>query len=241
MPTTSTDPFSSGYSNLAGTNTGGSGGFGSGNAGVAPLPGSGDPLTTFFRSLSNLTGTTGANLTGAGGQTTAAGLGTAGQGLGVQGSALNTLQPSIDFYTKILSGDPTAMEQALAPTATTVENLFQSAQSTAGMQLPQGGYRSTVLAGLPQAAASKVGDAALSLQPNAAAALTGAASTEAGIGQGISNTGLGVAGVGSTQTSQGLQALMSTIQAALAKMGINIQGGFANQFGQIAQGIGALV
>lgn len=214
-----------------------------GASGLAPQPVSGanDSLTAFFRSLTNLTGGTGASLYNTGANTVGTGLGTVGLGLEAQNAGLGTLQPSIDFYSKILSGDPAAIQQALAPTATALSQSATSAEQQVGQNSAMGGFRSTALAGLPFAQSAQLGNAALNLQPEAAQELNTLAGTQAGIGRGISETGLGTAGIGTTEQAQGLQALMSTIQAMLGKMGINIQGSFANQFATIAQGINALI
>ncbi|HYT08982.1 MAG TPA: hypothetical protein VEL77_15160 [Rugosimonospora sp.] len=194
---------------------------------VATQPVSGDSLTQFFRSLTNLTGTTGENLLNQGGATTAMGLGGVGQGF-------QTMQPSVDFYTKLLSGDPKTMTEALAPTSALIGQQFQRAGQGADANLPMGGYRSQVMSELPFAQAGMVGNAVLGLQPAAAQ----------GLGQlgGLQGQlGLGVAGIGSQQTGQGLASLESAIQAALEKMGINIQGGTAHNFNTVAQGINALI
>lgn len=237
------DPLaSSGYSSLAGNpGTVGSGGFGSGNNGIQPLTGGGDQLTAFFRSLSNLTGTTGANLLGAGGQTTGTGLGTVGQGLADTSTGMSTLNAPIDFYKKLISGDPATMTAALGPTASLIGQQYAGVQQNATNNLPGGGYRSVVQAGIPQAQAAAVGNAAEGLQSTAAQALGQLGAEQASIGQGESGTGLGVAGVGSTQTSQGLSALVSTIQSALQRMGINLQSSGINQFATLAQGLSALI
>lgn len=246
----STDPFSA-YQTLGG----GSAGAGSpgswfstkssptNNLGLAPQPVSGanDSLTAFFRSLTNLTGGTGVSQFNAGGNTIGAGLGTVGTGLEGQQAGLNTLNAPIDFYTKILSGDPAAIQQALAPTANAISQQYEAAKTGASEGMPAGGFRSTTLAGLPFAQAAQVGNAALGLQPAAANALGQLGGEQAGIGQGISQTGLGVAGIGSTQQSQGLQALFSTIQALLGKMGINLQGSGVNSFATFAGGLNSLI
>ena len=249
--TTSSDPFS-GYRTLgggAGTTTSTPSSWFStkqsptDSSGLAPQPvnGANDSLTAFFRSLTNLTGQTGVNQVNQGAATIGQGLQTVGTGLGDQATGMQTLQAPIDFYTKLLSGDPATMTQALAPTASLISQQYEGAKSATGTGLPSGGFRSTAMAGLPFAQASKVGDAALGLQSEAAKQLGTLGGEQATIGQGISNTGLGVAGVGSTQQSQGLTALMGTITDILGKMGINLQGSGVNSFATFSQGLNALI
>ena len=237
----SSDPFS-GYKTLGG-GAGTTGGTGGAGGGLAPQPVSGgnDSLTQYFRSLSNLTGQTGVNQVNQGAQTVGQGLSTVGTGLGDQATGMQTLQAPIDFYNKLISGDPATMEQALAPTASLISQQYEGAKSATGEGMPAGGFRSTALANLPFAQAGQVGNAALGLQNTAAQQLGVLGGQQAGIGQGESSTGLGVAGVGTTQQSQGLTALMGTVTDLLSKMGINQQGSGANAFSTIAQGLNALI
>ena len=247
----STDPFA-GYKTLgggSGTSTGTPSSWFStksaptDSSGLAPQPvnGANDSLTAFFRSLTNLTGQTGANQVNQGAATVGQGLSTVGTGLTDQQTGMQTLQAPIDFYTKLLSGDPATMTAALAPTANIISQQYEGAKSATGEGLPSGGFRSTAIAGLPFAQAGKVGDAALGLQSDAAKQLGSLGSAQAAIGQGESSTGLGVAGVGSTQQSQGLSALMGTITDILGKMGINLQGAGVNTFATFSQGLNALI
>jgi hypothetical protein len=246
-----TDPFA-GYKTLGGgsgtTTSTPSSWFSTKNSptdssGLAPQPvnGANDSLTAFFRSLTNLTGQTGANQVNQGASTIGQGLQTVGTGLEGQAAGLSTLNAPIDFYQKLLSGDPATMTAALAPTASLISQQYEGAKSAAGTGLPSGGFRSTAVANLPFAQAGKVGDAALGLQSTAATQLGTLGGQQASIGQGISNTGLGVSGVGSTQQSQGLTALMGTITDLLGKMGINLQGSGVNSFATFSQGLNALI
>lgn len=252
-PLSSTDPFS-GYRSLgggppAGANAPGESGFfqtksaPTNSLGLTPQPvgGANDSLTAFFRSLTNLTGGTGAAQFNQGAQTIGQGMQTIGTGLEDQQKGFDTLNAPIEFYQKLLDGDPAAMAAALAPTASLISQTYEGAKTATSAGLPSGGFRSSAVAGLPFAQASKVGDEALKLQPEAAKQLGVLGGERAGIGRGISDTGLGVAGVGSTQQSQGLQALMGTITDLLSKMGINIQGGTSNMFATGASGISSII
>jgi hypothetical protein len=161
--------------------------------------------------------------------------------LGITQGGLQTLAAPTAFYQQLLSGNPQAVTQALAPTASNLSQIYSGATTQANQGMPGGGYRASTLAGLPFAQAQQVGNAALGLQPAAAQALTGIGGEVAQIGQGVSGIGLGVGGMGTTLTAQGLQSLQNTIADVLSKMGINIQGGTTNMFATFAQGLNALI
>src|SRR5215472_11401297 len=213
-------------------NAGQGGGFGPG--GVSPQPIEGDSLTQFWRGLSNLAGTSvpgflqaGGNLLGTGTGVTQGGLGLSGVGFGTTQEALKTLQPSIDYYNKLLSGDPAAMTQALSPEADLIAKNTAMAADLTSRGGAQGGLTASTQANLPYAQAAQIGNAALALRPGAAqglertsAAQAGIGAEQAGIGQGVSQTGLGLGQLGTVLTGQGLQTLQNTIADVLSKMGI---------------------
>jgi hypothetical protein len=142
-------------------------------------------------------------------------------GLDITGTGLQTMQPSIDFYNKLLAGDPTATTQALAPTAANISQITSGATNQAMQGMPQGGYRAATLAGLPFAQAQQVGNAALQLQPAAAQALGNLGVEQAQIGQGVAGTGLGVGGMGLGLVGQGVGAVQNAASDILQKMQIN--------------------
>jgi hypothetical protein len=166
-------------------------------------------LTRFLRSITNLTAGYGPGFVQAGQQTTGAGLGTMQAGLG-------TLQLPTDFYTKLLSGDPSTVTAALAPTAANIAQITSGAVDQASRGLPAGGYRAATLAGLPFAQASQVGNAALGLQQTAAQGL-------ASIGQEQGQIGQAIGQLGTELTKEGLTTLQNAIDSLLRKAGINVQ------------------
>jgi hypothetical protein len=212
---------------------------GSGASGISPQPisGSDNSLTAYFRGLSNLAGTTGANMLQAGGNLLGTGTGITQGGLDITGSGLQILQDPTQFYQKLLSGDPSTVTSALAPTAANISQIYTGAQNQASQGMPQGGYRAATMATLPQAQAAQVGNAALAQQAAAAQGLTGIGTDVAEIGGQVAQAGLGEQQLGTVLTGQALQTLQNTIADMMQKMGINIQGGTANQFATI---VGAL-
>ena len=153
------------------------------------------------------------------------------------GQGLQTLQPAIDFWTKLGSGDPSTMTQVLSPTATNIANIFAGATDQASRGGPAGGYRSATQANLPYAQAQMVGNQALQLQPTAMQQLAGLGQEQAGIGSMMGNLGLGTGQLGTTLTGQGIQGLTAAEQAVLQKMGINLQEG--SPFQDILSAVGA--
>jgi len=200
-----------------------------------PISGADNSVTAGQRASMNLLGqaaptafTMGQNLLGTGLGVTQGGLGVAGGGVGVMGTGLETLQPSIDFYNKILAGDPSTTSAALAPTAANIAQIYSGALNQANQGMPAGGYRAATLAGLPQAQAAQVGNAALGLQPAAAQALAALGGEQAQIGQGIAGVGTTIGGLGTqigglgTQlTGQGLSGIQNLAQDLLEKQHIN--------------------
>lgn len=149
----------------------------------------GDSLTQFLRALNNY-------LQAQGKSTYDTGQSIFGAGANVAGQAPGTLQPTIDYWTKLLSGDKTAMNQAVAPTATAIGNQYDTASRSAATSLPRGGYSSGLQASLPFQKATQIGSLFEKLQPMAAQELQGAAQTQGALGQNIANLGLGESGLG---------------------------------------------
>jgi hypothetical protein len=207
-----------------------SGGGGSGGtSGTTSSGGSADPIAGQFSRIRNIIGTpTGTSIPsiGTGGPTPSFPAGptssdilrqginlVGGQGVNLSnlgnlllGTGVGTLQQPFDFYSKLLSGDPTTMTQALAPTASTISQLYQPLITNAQQNLPRGGFSAATAAELPFAEAGQIGNAALALQPQAASALEQ-------LGLDVSKLGLG-------EQAAGQQGIQDIIQAALGKMGV---------------------
>jgi hypothetical protein len=118
-------------------------GGGTGLFGLQPQPVSGanNDLTAYLRSLGNLLGTSGAQFIGAGGNILGTGLGVTQGGLGITGTGLQTLQRPQSFYEALLQANPTAVTQALAPTAANISAITSGATNQANQGMPLGGYR----------------------------------------------------------------------------------------------------
>lgn len=138
-----------------------------------------DSLTQFLRSLFNASGT--------------AGTGAVNQGIGGAGTAM-------DYWSKILSGNPAAIMQAMSPEVQAAQAQYRGAQQQANMFAPRGGGRSAMMAQLPMQQAGTISNILAQARPGAAANLA--------------QTGLGMGGLGANLLSM-------TMQGQLARRGQN--------------------
>jgi hypothetical protein len=168
-----------------------------------------DSLTQFMRSITNLTGQTGKDFLAKGDATFTQGRGTTQQGK-------DTIGPALDFWMKLLSGDPAAQANAIAPTARTIVSQYDAAKKAALTTAPRGGARSGVLAEMPFKKAGDIGTLIQQLQPKAAGEVSD-------IGKFLSQLGITESGLGLTQSGLGLQSLAATLQGLLGRRGQNIQ------------------
>lgn len=193
---------------------------------------SGDSLTQFIRSLQNYLENQGSSTFGFGQALT-------GQGAQGVGAANTTLQPSTDYWTKLLSGDPATMTSAVAPTANAINQQYDTATRQAVSQSPRGGYMSGQLAALPWQKAATIGNLYQSLQPTAATNLSSNAGIQGGLAQILGQLGLGTMGQGSTLTQ-------AAANLALGRRGQNVQElgqnkSLAGTLGAAAMGAGSSI
>lgn len=191
--------------------TGTPSGGGSGAFGLQPQSMSGNSLTQGERAVNNLLGLTG-------GQLGQLGQGVLGAGLGVSEGGLNLLQTPAAFWGALASGDPTAMTQAISPQMAFASQLANATQTQLNNQVPRGGFGSLSAANLGPALAAQGGNFALQQGPLAAQQLAQLGGLEGQLG-------LGIGGMGTTLTGQGLQGLTSAQQGDLQKMQLNLQEG----------------
>ena len=140
-----------------------------------------DSLTQFLRSLFNTTGTQGSSALST--------------GLGGTGTAM-------DYWSKILSGNPAAIMSVMSPEVQAANAQYKGAQTQADMFAPRGGGRSQMMAQLPMQRAGTVSNIISQARPMAATNLA--------------QTGLGMGGLGAN-------LLNMTMQGQMARRGQNIQ------------------
>jgi len=139
-----------------------------------------------------------------------------------QGS--QTFQPSIDYWTRILSGDRSEITGAVAPEIGRISSGYDQAAKTAGQFAPSGGGRSQLMAELPFRKAQDISTLISGLRPQAAQQLSGIAAqlSQLGLdseqiiaallqgirggGESLANIGMrsrGITGVGTAMGAQG--------------------------------------
>ena len=160
-------------------------------------------------------------------------LGTGGSSVGTgqaqQGQGVSALQPSLNYYSALLSGDPTATAAAIAPTTSGIMSQYDTAYKNLTDNAPQGGQRSGNIANLQGQEAGSVGSVIQNVQPAAATSLA--------------NLGLGEASAGTAEQGTGQSALSQSLLSLLGMRGQDISYSESQQQQNTALGqiLGALV
>lgn len=180
---------------------------------LATEPIQGNSLTQYERSVSNLLGTSGQQ--------------TQQKGQALTDAGTKSLQPALDYWQGILSGNKADVAAAAQPDITASNNQFNNQRKVLDQYTPMGGGRSQSLAASRTTQAQTNAGIIAQTRAGAAPALAGAATTEQSAGL--------------QQQSLGIEQLGQAIQSILQKMGLDIQGGTANTMSSIMQGIGAII
>lgn len=125
--------------------------------------------------------------------------GQSGQGLMNTGGGY--VGKSGDYWSNILSGNPSAIAQAMAPTINSANAAYKSATNTVDKFAPMGGGRSSTLANAPYAHAGAISNIIAQAQPLAAQNL---------------------ASLGTTEQSLGIQQLAQVLQSLLEGRGQDV-------------------
>ena len=185
-----------------------------GQLGYEPVTGDQDSLTQFVRSEQNLTGSAGAGAFNAGTNTFQSGV--------------SDLQPSVDYFKRLLGGDRSEILSALGPETDTITSQFDQIRKMAA-QGPRGGGSASTLVQAPQEETKQISNLISQARTGAATNLASTAGAEAGLG--LSEQGVG------------LQGLLGSLQAALNRRGQNIQenANTMQLIGDLGKGIGSLI
>ena len=84
---------------------------------------------------------------------------------------LSAWQPAADYFTKLLSGDPTQMAQAVGPTSDLIKSQQQGQARQMAATLPQGGEANAAQAQASQGSYNNLARLYAGVQPGAASAL----------------------------------------------------------------------
>lgn len=173
----------------------------------------GDPMTNFMVSSMNNQANTGANQTSQGGSTYNAGL--------------EAFGPVLAHLTSLVNGNQGDISQAIQPEANRIKDSFAAVRNMISQQ-PRGGGKTSALAESGFQEAQQIGDVAAGARQNATGQLGSIAGT--------------LAGLGLSQEQLGAAATANAAGENLQRRNLNMTAGsFANQFGQIASGIGSMV
>lgn len=93
-----------------------------------------------------------------------------------------TYQPSIDYWSKLLSGDRQAMSEAIGPETTRIAQNYEGAKTAATQFAPMGGGRSQMLSELPFRRGQDISALLSALRPEAAKQLSSIAQQLSAVG-----------------------------------------------------------
>jgi hypothetical protein len=164
------------------------------NFGLTPEPIEGNSLDKVSRGLTN-------SLAGAGG-------GSYNRGADVFEKGLSTMQPSVDYWTKLLTGDRGTAMNAISPAVHAVNSQADQQRRTLA-EGPRGGGTASNLAQLPQQQTAIISNL-----------LSGA---QSGAAQPLAHAGTAQSSLGLNEQEIGLKAMMDSLQALLARRGQNVQ------------------
>lgn len=124
--------------------------------------------------------------------------------------ARSTMSPAIGMFKRLLSGDQSAVAQAIGPHAGTIIGQFESARRAASENAPRGGGRNQMIAQAPFQKAGAVSDLVQKTIPTAAEGLLRAGQIEGDIGTRLMD-------IASTAGARSLQTLVGGRQVSLAE------------------------
>lgn len=163
-----------------------------------------------------------------------------------QGQAANaqqlysTTEPGLktaeDFYTKLASGDPSAIMQAIGPAAGQIQQASQGSINSILQTAPAGGEKNLAIENVQANKGSQVGQVATQAflgAPNALAQLAGQ-----GVGESISAAGTGISGLSNASSTLGN---LGNLQIQQAQLQSQQKGSMLGALGSLGQaGAGAI-
>ncbi len=185
-----------------------------------------DSLTQATRALSNYTGQKGQDLLERGNQITE-------QGLQGEKAGEDQLNPVIDYFRKLMSGDRGELASAMQPEADQISHQFDQIRQMFSQTGSRGGGTTSTLAAAPYEQTKQLAELSSKARAGAAQPLGSLAVEKARLGLGAAGVGLSQEGVG-----QGLEGL--TQQTLMARRGQNMTADTANRQ-MVAQGLNNLI
>lgn len=144
------------------------------------------------------------------------------QGSGLVGGGMATFAPVIQQLMRIIQGNQTEVDTALAPQESSIMAQYDTARRNIANFTPRGGGQTSALAGSRIAEAGKISDLRSSARTSAIGELASIGGTELSAGANLESTGL--------------QGILATLQSAITERGQNL-----SFFGDLGKGIGSLL
>lgn len=144
------------------------------------------------------------------------------KGAGFLDQASQAFTPSMDYFTKVLSGGPEMM-MALSPELRATSDAFNQAKQQVSQFAPMGGGRANALTQLPFQQGAAVSDIISRVRPQAAA--------------GLSNIGAQAGGLGTALTGQ-RAGLTSSLASDMTNLTSNLVRDVGSNYAQGASGAG---
>lgn len=174
-----------------------------------------DSLTQFFRSFENAQAKSGQEKNV---------LGQEGYRVGTEGldQSQRDLQPTIDYFTRLLGGDRNEIESAAGPQIDQIGQQFDQIRQMSSETTARGGGKASTQVNNRQQQIAQITQLINQLRAQAAGGLSQAAGTRAGIAGTRGQLALG-------ESQLGFQDLQSAIQAAESAKGYTVQESNANK------------
>lgn len=197
------------FTNNPGAGGAGPGGYQVGDIAYEGLSNNQDSITQFFRSFENAQAQSGQQTTNTGQQ---------GYATGMAGLAKSQtdLQPAIDYFTSLLSGNRASVTAAAQPQVDQIGQQFDQVRKMTSETSPRGGGKASAQAQTPYTQIQQITSLLNTLRGGAATGLTTATGQESSTANAQSQAGL-------AESQLGFQDLQSAIQSTESRKGYNIQ------------------
>lgn len=137
------------------------------------------------------------------------GIGALQSGIGATRGAMERLNPVIDYWSRLLSGNRGEMTSVLAPELNQIADNYRAAQMASANLTPRGGGRASLMQALPFQQARDVSTLLQTLRPQAAQGLGQTVGQLGGLAGQIGSLGSGLMSGGSNLLSSANQSLLA--------------------------------
>ncbi len=152
-------------------------------------------------------------------------------GMGYLTNSATNFQAPTSYYSSILSGNPASVAGALSPEINALQSSYANNRSAVDQFAPMGGGRAALSAQLPYQKAGALTNLISGARQNAAGGLTGIASTEGALGQGLLGTSAQAAALFDQNAAQQKILQQQTGNAIGGSIASLLTGGLLGQIG----------